>query len=184
MITIRYETFSDISSVSFVHAETWHSTYQGIISDDYLNRMIENQVNRIQKRQETFYDHKISRTIVAEIDGKVIGFSSYGPSRDFNDKKIAEIYALYVLKEKQGIGIGNLMVEFIVDEFINDNYDSLRIWALKENKYRKYYEKLGGKIVEEKEIVIGMQNYLEVCYQYDHLKDLQSILRLKKLKKR
>lgn len=174
MITVRYETFDDIPSVAFVHAQTWNSTYPGIISDTYLKKIIDNQENRIIKRQETFYDGKISQNIVADEDGQVIGFSSYGPSREHMDKdeKVAEIYALYVLKEKQGMGVGNQLVKFALEDIIENEYDTLRIWALKENKYRQYYESLGGVDVEEKVITIDDHNHLEVCYQYDHLKDL------------
>lgn len=42
------------------------------------------------------------------------------------------------------------------------------VWCFKENtNARKFYEDLGGTVVEEKTVIIGDDAYEEVCYYYD-----------------
>ena len=64
------------------------------------------------------------------------------------DKKIdmvltnaGEIYAIYILKEYQQRGIGKKLINFAVNDLINENYDKVVIWALKDNPNVKFYKK-------------------------------------------
>lgn len=48
-----------------------------------------------------------------------------------------------------------------------DKYNMI-VWCFKENtNARKFYENLGGTVVEEKTVIIGDDAYEEVCYYYD-----------------
>lgn len=52
-------------------------------------------------------------------------------------------------------------------EFSHRGQYTLKIWALKDNKYRKFYEKQGGILAGEKTITIGEQQLGEVLYRWE-----------------
>ena len=106
---------------------------------------------------------------VAEDETKgVIGFISAGREREKNKDFNCEIYAIYVLKEFQGKGIGRLLFKKVLEEFISLNLKSLKIWVLNENPYKRFYEKLGGKQIESKKIK-GLDI---VAYGWDDIKNI------------
>ena len=42
------------------------------------------------------------------------------------------------------------------------------IWCFKENKNaQKFYHELGGNIIKEKKVVLGDEEYEEVCFYFD-----------------
>ncbi len=45
----------------------------------------------------------------------------------------------------------------------------MTVWVLADNPFRRFYERLGGKLFCEKEIEIGEQKLLEVAYGWDDL---------------
>ena len=60
------------------------------------------------------------------------------------------------------------MFEYVQNEFKKMDKHKMLIWCLKENyPARAFYEKMGGKIVKEKEYEIGGKMYLEVGFGYE-----------------
>ncbi len=47
-IIIRDATVNDIDEVSKLHVDSWHETYAGIISQNYLDNMKNNLPKRIE----------------------------------------------------------------------------------------------------------------------------------------
>ena len=55
-----------------------------------------------------------------------------------------------------------------MNEFKNKNKEAMVLWCLKDNESsKKFYTKMGGKIVKEKPIKIGDKEYLEVAFRYN-----------------
>lgn len=44
-------------------------------------------------------------------------------------------------------------------------FNELKVWALKENKFRRFYEKQNGALSGEKTIKLGEQELCEVLYR-------------------
>ncbi len=79
-----------------------------------------------------------------------------------------EITALYVKPDLKYNGIGTKLFKYVIDEFKNKNKTKMIIWCLKDNEpSKKFYTKMGGKIVKEKIMEIGDKNYLEVGFEYN-----------------
>ena len=56
-------------------------------------------------------DQPTAGIVVAETEGGgVVGFASWGPNRDFNSTYPAELYAIYILQERQNMGLGRRLV--------------------------------------------------------------------------
>ena len=164
-LVIRKMEYKDIESVANIKVSSWRLSYKGIIDDEYLDNMDINSY--IEKRRE---DYNKSLYYVAELDGKVVGFSRYDDRlRQVNGKNIGgEIYALYVDPNMKRMGIGRALVNKIEEEFKEKGITSFIIWCLKDNEPSKiFYRKIGGVEFSEKEIEIGGINYMETGFLYN-----------------
>lgn len=147
MLTIRPATINDAEQKGQIHYQTWIETYTGHINQAYLDRMKpERSVEFARKYPEN--------TLVAELDGKIVGFACYGKSRDLTYENHGEIIALYVLKGYQKLGIGRALMESCLEQL--KVYPQHFLWVLKSNqKAIAFYEKMGFMANgDEKELVL------------------------------
>ncbi len=96
----------------------------------------------------------------------VVGFVMGGLNRD-EDANVfkGEIYGIYILDEYQGKGTGRRLFIRGVQSLLQDGMDSVKVWVLADNvKARGFYERLGGKPVDARDIEIGGKWYAEVAY--------------------
>ncbi len=168
-ITIRPATSNDAHGISGVHVACWRATYSGIIPQTYLDELREEK--RLPMWQYILADPvKSSLVCVAtEGDGEVIGFAAGGPNRSPELDYEGEVYAIYLLKEHQGQGIGRLLFERLVEMLLEQDYQSMLLWVLTENPTRGFYEREGGELTGRKQIEIGGSSLEEVAYGWDDL---------------
>lgn len=158
---IRKATASDIDGIAFVHAMSWKTTYKGLISDEFLDaitaearskRWIRNFEN--PNKDEVMY--------VAEDEaGMIVGFANGGARRE-PDLYDAELYALYLLKEHQGKGLGKRLIRSVAQNLLEKNYRSFMTWVLVGNPALHFYHKMGGESVATKEMKIGNEIVEEI----------------------
>lgn len=163
---IRNIREEDISSVVDIQISGWKTAYKGIIDDDYLNSM--DRDKKIEKRKR---DYKDNGFIVAELNKKIVGFCRYIDSNKFSndiENIDCELLAIYVKPDMKYKGIGTKLVQFVIDEFKRKNKTKMIIWCLKDNEpSKKFYKKMGGKILIERNVEIGNKTYSEVGIVYD-----------------
>ncbi|NOU97627.1 GNAT family N-acetyltransferase [Paenibacillus sp. LMG 31456] len=106
-IQIRYAQIEDVASIQYVAHTTWHVTYKGIIpkkvQQDFLR--IAYSDGNVRRRMER------SLLLVAkdETEGEIVGFANFSKSTTIQDA--AELWAIYVVPEYQGRGIGSELIE-------------------------------------------------------------------------
>jgi len=104
--------------------------------------------------------------VVAENDaGDIVGFASGGKER--SGKYIGfegELYAIYILKEYQGHGIGRALVTAIAEEIKRMGWTSMLILVLKDNNACQFYETLGAKKLDTVDIHIAGKKLFEDVY--------------------
>jgi GNAT superfamily N-acetyltransferase len=76
-----------------------------------------------------------------------------------------ELYAIYLLQNAQRRGLGTLLVR----ELRARGFGSMAVWVLAANPFRKFYEALGGKVVDEQQIERGGQSFTESAYGWQDL---------------
>ena len=164
-IIIRNIKEEDIPKVVDIQISGWQTAYKGIIDDETLNKL--NREDKINQRQK---DYKDTIFIVAEINDDIVGFCRYIDSNKYtqNIPEIdCEIMALYAKPDLKYNGIGTKLFQFAYNEFKNNNKTKMIIWCLKDNEpAKKFYKKMGGKIIGEKEIKIDNKTYYEVGFLY------------------
>lgn len=170
-IKIRKATLTDAKGLARVHVDSWRTTYLNIVPDEYLNSL----------SYENFEQRWINNlpnggVYVAETEsGEIVGFSSGGKERSGKYTGFdGEIYAIYILKEYQGQGIGRELVKPITVELKEMGFNSMLVLVLRDNPSRNFYEALGAKYIDEVEVEIGRKQLPELVLGWD---DLESFLR-------
>jgi GNAT superfamily N-acetyltransferase len=172
---IRKAQGQDALVIAKVHVDSWRTTYEGIVSREYLASL---SYEQRKKTWSTVLSSSTGQSLiyVAETpDGEVVGFACAGPEREGDDTYKGEIYALYLLQSYQRQGIGSRLFRASVKELHQRGITSLLIWVLAANPSRKFYEALDGKYLREKEIEIGDQRLVEVAFGW---KDTRTIIEI------
>ncbi|WP_219836093.1 GNAT family N-acetyltransferase [Paenibacillus sp. R14(2021)] len=160
---IRRASIHDIEGIASVHAESWKSTYKGIIADAYLSSLT---VEGRKQNWTRIFDHLDSDQTVLILehrDGRVAGFIHGGKSRESDMTYSAEVYAFYLLREFQGQGYGKLLFRTFIDAMKAMNHRSFMLWVLKDNPALQFYQKVGGETMSSKKILIGEERLIEVA---------------------
>jgi ribosomal protein S18 acetylase RimI-like enzyme len=172
----REAIIPDLGGIIKVKVDTWKTTYRGIISEKYLERLSyeDKKENWKQRIENSTHGAKI---YVAETDHhEIVGFAlatleKFNPVIFLNqlEKFVGELCAIYVLKDFQGKTIGTELVKLVVKYLIANNVRSMIVWVLKENPSHRFYEKLGGKCIGEQTIEIGGKKYIEKAYGWENI---------------
>ena len=103
---------------------------------------------------------------------RVIGFANYGKARSMPPRFDRELYALYILKEFQGAGIGSALVRSVAAHCRELGGASLFAWVLSSNPNRAFYERLGAVAVGQGQVSLGGENHDQTAYRWDNLAKL------------
>lgn len=163
---IRRAALKDAVGIAKVHVDSWKTTYKNIVPDDYLNKL--SYESRVPQWEESIPK---SLVIVAEAeDGQIVGFSTGGKERTGKYEKYqGEIYAIYILKEYQGKGLGKKLVQPIVDELTSMALNTMLVLVLEDNPSRHFYEALGAEKIASLEIQIAGKKLKEAVYGWSNI---------------
>jgi GNAT superfamily N-acetyltransferase len=144
-IIYREATINDSLEVAKVHVRSWRESFAGIVPSTFLEKLsVERRAEVFAKRfSEAFYGMYVAE---AEESG-VIGFADYGEPRDDVAGYAAELYAIYLLPEYQGKGVGQALFQRVVEALVRSGKRSLYLLALEVSPYKSFYEKMGGRVV-------------------------------------
>jgi GNAT superfamily N-acetyltransferase len=119
---------------------------------------------------------------VAERAGRVVGWAFGGPARRAkqlrdgqfsfeeseplpSDAYAREIHGIFLLDSAQRCGFGRRLLHEIATDALARNERSIVVWTLHDNAAgRAFYEKLGGKQIDELMHVFDGVRVPEVCY--------------------
>ena len=165
-VIIRNVREEDLPDVIDIQIRGWQTAYKGILDDDVIASL--DKESKLEKRKK---DYKENGFIVAELDKKIVGFCRY---IDNDSLSLAvpgidcELLALYVEPTLKHKGIGTKLFNYVVSEFKSKGKKSMLLWCLKENEpSKKFYTKMGGKIITEKQYEALGRYYPEVGFLYE-----------------
>jgi ribosomal protein S18 acetylase RimI-like enzyme len=168
-IKIRKAILTDTKGIAKVHVDSWKTTYTNIVPEEYLS-------NLTYESREQIWINNIPNggVYVAEnIEGEIVGFSSGGKKRSGKYSGIyGELYAIYILKEYQGQGIGKALIRPIIDEIRGMGLNSMLVLVLKDNISRLFYESLGGKKINTVEVEIAGKKLSELVYGWEDISNI------------
>ncbi|MDQ3063961.1 MAG: 3-deoxy-manno-octulosonate cytidylyltransferase, partial [Acidobacteriota bacterium] len=166
-IVYRKANVKDALAVAKVHVESWHKSFAGIVPQAFLNNLT------VEKREKAFrqrFDEANYKMFVAETakDG-IVGFADFGAARESDFAFEAELYAIYLLREFQGKGVGENLFRLCLKEMSADGFNSMYLIALEVSPYKSFYEKMGGKIVGRGNHFLLLVEYKTVIYGWKNL---------------
>ena len=128
------ESDDEIRGKAYVHWRSSHEAFPGLVSEDYLDKLT---LENCEKKAYGWTDN----FIVAKENDRVIGFVGFG-DRGEEAPNIGEIFALYVLPEYYGKGVGLQLMMAGLEQL--KDYPQVCLWVLKENKRAvRFYQKCG-----------------------------------------
>ncbi|HET7578641.1 MAG TPA: GNAT family N-acetyltransferase [Bacillales bacterium] len=172
---IRKAVPEDTAGIAKVHVDSWRSTYSGIISERFLEGM---SYRERENRWHDIFDQAQpgSCVYVAEAEnGEIVGFASGGSERSgkYGDFQ-SELYAIYLLKEIQGQGIGRSLFRKAARNLVEQGFSSMLVWVLADNREaRAFYESFGPSRVDSQPIDIDGDRFEEVAYGWRNLRDVK-----------
>lgn len=146
--TIRAARVEEADTLAELHYAVWKVGYQGILPDEVMQALdLEEFYPRWRYRlSPQGAGHHI---LVAEQEGKVVGFTTYGASREAMQlpPSYSEIYTLYVDPNAWGQGIGGTLMNSVFQQLIKEEIKGCFLWVLKSNtRARLFYEHLGMQL--------------------------------------
>ncbi|HEY3074000.1 MAG TPA: GNAT family N-acetyltransferase [Burkholderiales bacterium] len=139
---MRDATVADAGAIAEIHVAGWRAAYRGLMPDDVIESLSLDQ-------RRGFWKGMLSkpgagRVAVGEYDGAIVGFCSYGPTRDEDGDGAAEIYALYVHPGKWRQGWGRALCEHAAREAAEREHRAMTLWVIDGNEpARRFYERVG-----------------------------------------
>lgn len=132
--------------MSNIHATTWRAGYAGIVPASYLVAM--SAERSLARRRERYPDYPVlpqGEELLADQDGVVVGYVSLGRVRDEGmPADLGEIWALYVLPDHQGCGLGSALLTAGVGRLRALGFRAVVLWVLTGNtSARAFYERRG-----------------------------------------
>lgn len=149
-IAVRDGRPEDALGIARVHNRTWQAAYAHVLPADRLASLDDDA------RAEWWrgWLERPRRGHILVVDGAdgVAAFASSGPG--LAEPALGELYAIYVLPEESGRGIGQALMRETLGRLRGDGFAEAVLWVLEDNpRTRRFYEASGwyadGGVKEE-----------------------------------
>lgn len=158
-------TVEDARRIAEIHVATWQAAYVGIVPADFLAGLSVDQ-REVYWRQEIPLGKQ--QVALAKLGDAVLGWVSYGPSRDVDAlPAAAEIWAIYVAPEHWSTGVGRQLWVHARAQLVQQGFESVSLWVLANNRRAiGFYDKAGfvPDIASTKQFTLGSATLTEVRY--------------------
>ncbi len=164
-IVIRQATLDDAPGIARVHVASWQTTYAGLLPQAYIEARSYERRRALWQRNLGGQHRGLIYIAAEEVD--VIGFAAAGPARDDILRCAGEVYALYLLAERQRQGIGRRLFDTVRVALQKKGYPTMMLWVLAENPACHFYESQGGRPITARSEDFGGKTLKEIAYGWD-----------------
>lgn len=181
---VREMTAADIDAVARVRVRAWQHAYVDLLPRDFLDAMsVEEDAAR---RRESFAtaaamdDPPVTHLVTESPEGTVTGWAAIGPYRPEGAHTApapratgdAELYAIYVLPELLGTGLGRDLTSSCLERAAQRGFTRVLLWVVEGNtRARRFYER-GGFTPD------GTEDTYDIDGQGTHIPIVRYALRL------
>jgi GNAT superfamily N-acetyltransferase len=143
-VLIRDAQPGDEDAVADVHVRAWKSAYRGLLPAEYLDGL--RPSDRICGYRFGALDADAPHTLLAFDRTALLGFSTFGASRDQDAADAAELYALYVDPGRWRTGTGRALLLASRERLHRLGYSEAILWVLRGNQAgERFYEADGWR---------------------------------------
>jgi GNAT superfamily N-acetyltransferase len=137
---VRPAVLDDAEAIAVVHHTSWVQTYSELLPAEHWES---DTVERRAQRWHARLSDGPGNLAVAVVDEQVVGFAKAGSTRRKKSVpspvRSEELWALYVLGERHGTGVGALLLETVLPPA-----RPAELWVADANpRARRFYEKHG-----------------------------------------
>ena len=148
-LDIRLARPTDARMIAQLHIRSWQQAYRGQLPDSFLLELADTLARRITHWAALLDNASQSghRVLVAEQDGSLIGFVTFGPADGQpTDLKLGEVQAIYLDSAYWGRGYGRALFQAAMAGLRDAGFREAVLWVLETNKRaRRFYEIAGWK---------------------------------------
>lgn len=167
--SLRPATPEDAASLAHIHIEGWRASYGGLVEQSFLDALDKD------KRAADWVKWLAEGTeaLIAHDDaGHPAGFISFNrlmtPPPGMSPVRplyTSEILAIYILPDYWRQGLGLQLMKAAAACLKERKHKSLCLWVLEKNtRGNAFYKALGGQRCGKKDVTIGNQKLVDVCY--------------------
>lgn len=159
-IVIRPARLGDCDALAEVHTLGWQRGLLGVVSADYL-RSLDVATSAAMWKSRLADPDPATRTLVADIDGDVVGLAGYGRSYDpdlpfTGTVHIGELWLLYVHPDRWRSGIGRLLHDAALVALAAEEFTLARLWVVAGNERAiAFYRRQGWKLEHLTRVMTG-----------------------------
>jgi len=159
---IRDGTRDDAAAIARVHVDSWRHAYRGHLPPEMLANL---SVERRTQGWRDLLGDAGSPTLVAELDGQIVGFVGVGPSRD--EEGLAELYAIYLDPTRLGTGVGRALMDAALARLRTLGYPEATLWVIDGNDRAERFYRITGWRLDgaRKTEQLGDATVMEVRYR-------------------
>lgn len=166
MIGVRPARSDDARDIARIEVETWQTTYAGMLTDHALVGMSVTRQGHLWARVLR-PGHGV--WVWEEEPHGLLGFGHCGRHRSPSLGFDGEIYMLYVLPDAQGRGIGRQLLLAMFDSLRDSGCRAALVWVVRANPSRFFYERMGGKLVQQQQMPFGGKDVDVLGYGWNDL---------------
>lgn len=149
-MNIRAATAADIPVIQGIAHATWPVAYTGIITPAQIAYMLDRMYGTPALEEQ--FGPKGHRFLIAERDGKAIGFAGF---EHHYAQGRSRLHKLYVLPAVKGSGVGHALLEAVLMEAIRAGDAAVELNVNKHNPAKDFYLRHGFVIERDEVLDIG-----------------------------
>ncbi|MCK4414835.1 MAG: GNAT family N-acetyltransferase [Candidatus Eisenbacteria sp.] len=160
---IRRAAIQDAREIAEIHVQTWRAAYAGLVPETHLSAL---SMGKGTARWQDALSKSTDGTLAAEVDGRIVGWISFGKSRDDDGRMAGEVYAVYVRPVFWGKGFGRKLMESAEAHLWAHGHERITLWVLEGNQRSRVFYSRAGYALDgtRKPLSIGGKPLWELRY--------------------
>jgi GNAT superfamily N-acetyltransferase len=143
-LTLRHASSADAGLLAAIHATSWQAAYRGILPEAFLNGQVVNERAAFWHARMNAPDDGRRLVLIAELAGDAAGFVCV--ERPIGSPWGALLDNLHTLPQRQGIGVGKLLIGAAQDWARACGETQIHLYVLEGNTAAiAFYERQGWR---------------------------------------
>lgn len=156
-MNVRAATLDEVPAIRAIALATWPVAYGEILSPAQLAYMLDLMYSEpALVEQMTVKGH---RFLIAEGDGRIIGFASF--EHGYDAKPSTRLHKLYVLPDSKGTGTGKAVLHAVADAARASGDTRIELNVNRFNPAKDWYLNHGFRIERDEVIDIGQGHVMD-----------------------
>ena len=144
-VSLRVGGLADIPAIVAVQARSWQASYRGLVDEAYLDALpLQDWISSWRAHFFAGPDH--NACVLAEAEGRVVGFASCGAATGATDLPpgVGELHTIYMDPAHVGTGLGRRLMDWALDHLRASGYTDAVLWVLDGNTRAIRFYEAGG----------------------------------------